>query len=173
MKKEDLRAGMVVEKRDGSKHLLAKFLFNSINTAELIDISDGAILAELKDYNDDLTRKTYYKPFSSLPCGRELDIVKVYKDYTLKEVLWERKETPKLRVPEQNILCYLPDDAKYITRDDCGDLEVHSNKPERNVITWWCNGEVCYDLSAFNHLFQFIKWEDEPYKISELLEANK
>ena len=70
-------------------------------------------------------------------------------------------------------------DIKYrwIARDKDGNmLWIYVDKPHKNKRGYWQNigdnkGRI---LELFNHLFQFIKWEDtEPYNIEELLKGEK
>lgn len=85
----------------------------------------------------------------------------------------EHKEQIKLSDAERVILENLPKDYKWIARDDIQDiLWIFTEKPTKNH-RWWANEsnfKIGVSLSLFNHLFQFIKWEDkEAYNIEELL----
>ena len=64
---------------------------------------------------------------------------------------------------------------KYLARDNYGDLYVHEDKPKKSRMfldsedSFW-RGEVYCDLSAFNHHFQFIQWNDEePWLITDII----
>ena len=46
---------------------------------------------------------------------------------------------------------------------------VSERKPIRNVNKWQLQEDLYYSMNMFTNLFQFIKWEDEPYPIEELL----
>ena len=89
MNKSDLKYGNVVELRNKAVYLynLTGVPLLSFNGEEGHDISQ---------YKKDLTFINNTYP--------ELDIMKVYKDFTFKEVLWERKEKPKLSDDEKMIL---------------------------------------------------------------------
>ena len=87
---------------------------------------------------------------------------------------------PTLIEDEKAILRNLPKEYKYVTRDSYGkggNLVLCKESPERNWVLiggdgYWLenrNQFPCSTLRIFNHLFQFIKWEDEPYSIEELL----
>lgn len=176
MKKEDLKFGNVVEVESGSKLLFTFYRSGDCEyTHEFINL--GVISSCSKDtrnydhLNDDLIFDMNSYPF------QPTKIMKIYKDYTLKEVLWERKEMPRLTKAEKAVLKALPDKFKYIVRDKIGDLELYGSTPTKNDYKqWWCSvddDDEYASFDAYNHLFQFIKWEDEPYKISDLLEANK
>lgn len=76
---------------------------------------------------------------------------------------------PKITDDEKVILRNIKPDYKYIARDKDGDIYAYQIKPSKNNETW-VNGRFHINIRAFNHLFQFIKWEDEePYNIEELL----
>ena len=150
MKKSDLKYGNVVELRNGDKYLL---------------------------YDDDFIRLTsygylpldnYHQDFKDIDGEVEFDIMKVYKDYTLKELLWERKDEPKLTEDEKTILRNVPQYYKWIARDGNGVVCLYPDKPHKSKTLWDSHGV----LFPFHHLFKFIKWEDdEPYSIEELLKG--
>jgi hypothetical protein len=83
----------------------------------------------------------------------------------------EHKEPIKLSDAERIILENVDEEYKWIARDKNGYLKASKDKPEKECVTWErCHGYV--SMCAFNHLFQFIKWEDtEPYNIEELLKG--
>ena len=75
---------------------------------------------------------------------------------------------------ERVILRNLDKKWKWIARDlNCGNLYLYVEEPLKDDGFWknkleqkWCL------IHMFNHLFQFIKWEDdEPYNIEELLKG--
>ena len=158
MNKSDLKYGNVVETRNKAVYLynLTGVPLLSFNGEEGKDISQ---------YKKDLTFINNTYP--------ELDIMKVYKDFTFKEVLWERKEKPKLTDDEKAILRNINENYVWIARDNDGMLFVFTVKPFKMDYYWKCEYEVdecCVYL--FDHLFQFIKWEDEePYFIEDLLKG--
>ena len=155
MKKSDLDYGNVVELRNGDKLLLCWHFVDSI----LVDL-EGRNFITLDTYHEDLT---------AIDGIADLDIMKVYKDYTCKELLWERKETPKLTKDEKVILRNLPKKYKWIARDSSGMVYIFIEKREKGQAIWYGFGQP---MIPFYHLFQFIKWEDEePYSIEELLEG--
>lgn len=155
MKKEDLKYGNVVELRNKSVYLynLTGVSLLSFNGEEGNDINQ---------YRKDLTFINNTYP--------ELDIMKVYKDFTFKELLWERKDI-KLTDDEKVILRNLDKCFKYIARDKDSGLCVYRTKPIKMCDKFWGDGDgrdFCFD-----NLFQFIKWDDdEPYSIEELLKEN-
>ena len=160
MKKSDLKKyGNVVELRNGDKLLLVQNI--GLNEYKLIDLK-GYGYTTLDIYCDDLTNLEGFK---------NLDIMKVYKDYTLTELLWERKEEPKPTYDEKIILRNLPKKYKYIARDLSGMVYIFIERPEKGQAIWYGCGQP---VIPFYHLFQFIQWEDdEPYSIEELLKGEE
>lgn len=155
MKKSDLEFGNVVELRNGQKYVV----YHSGYEKALVSLLNGWG-TDIDFYNENLTYDYGIKGF---------DIVKVYKDYTCKELLWERKEKLKLNEDEKVILRNLPKEYKWIARDIDGCLYVYASKPKKGITMWESDG---LPMIPFDHLFQFIKWEDEePYSIEELLEG--
>ena len=155
MKKSDLEYGNVVETRTGDK-----YLYNSVTGYKLLNLTTCGGCLELFRFNEDLTN-----------CCNLFDIMKVYKDYTCKELLWERKDEPKLTEDEKVILRNLPKEYKWIVRDHIGYLWIFENKPTSNIFGWFYS--TASNLS-FPNLFKFIKYEDEePYSIEELLKGEE
>ena len=155
MNKSDLKNGNVVELRNGDFYVLA----NIYNEYILIALTSKYHF-NFDAYCTDLTQA----------CGFEtLDIVKVYKDYTCKELLWERKEKPqpKLTEDEKVILRNVPKHYEWIVRDGNDHLYIYASKPKKGITMWVDTGSP---MVSFDHLFRFIKWEDEePYSIKDLL----
>lgn len=86
----------------------------------------------------------------------------------------EHKEKITLSEAERIILENIDKEYKWIARDECGDLVLHAVEPHKEYMcNTWINDEAEDDiLSPFNHLFQFITWNDEqPYNIEELLKG--
>ena len=153
MKKSDLKCGNVVEVRNGDKYLLYD--------NDFLNLAGGGYLSP-NHYNENLTSADDYTKF---------DIMKVYKDYTLTELLWERKEKPQLNEDEKVILRSLPKEYKWIARDLSGMVYIFIERPEKGQAIWYGCGQP---MIPFYHLFQFIKWEDEePYSIEKLLGEEK
>lgn len=165
MKKNDLNPGMVIEKRDGRKRLLV-ITPNYLNLV-MVDFTDGILCDYLKNYDNNLN---CIHSLTAIPAAQ--DIVKVYKDYTCQEVLWEREERPVLTETEKTILRNIDPMYKYIARDGGheGLVWIYPTKPRKNTCGWSDGGGLYEHLKLFNHLFKFVKWEDEqPYSIAYLL----
>ena len=158
MKKRDLKYGNVVETRNG-----ARYLYHCAISDKLLHLESLGYV-NLDNYNENLK-------FNNGNLN-EFDIMKVYKDYTCKELLWERKEKPQLNEDEKAILRNVPKHYKWIARDKCGTICVFIDKPHKSGLGW--GGNFFEVLVLFSHLFQFIKWEDEePYSIEELLKGEE
>lgn len=88
-----------------------------------------------------------------------------------KWLLSEYKEPVKLSKLEYDILKHLSDNTKYlyITRDRCNRLFLYGMEPTKGDGYW--QGKYYAGMSAFNKLFQFIKWEDStPTPIKDVLD---
>ena len=158
MKKSDLKYGNVVETREG-----IKYLYHCKNSARFLNL----------DYDGFLWINDFDENLNIIDCDNGLDIMKVYKDYTCKELLWERKETPKLTEDEKVILRSLPKDYKWVARDASGMVYIYPQRPTKVSCIWSGNGFGGIVI-PFDNLFQFIEWEDEePYSIEELLKGEE
>ena len=156
MKKSDLKYGNVVETREG-----IKYLYHCNNSDKFLNLDYDAFL-RICNFDENL------KCINDL---NEFDIMKVYKDYTCKELLWERKEEPKPTEDEKVILRNVPKEYKWIARDRRGLIFLFSKKPSKCDYSWIGYNDIAF---PYYHLFQFIKWEDEePYLIEELLGKEK
>ena len=156
MKKSDLEYGNIVETREG-----IKYLYHCKHSEQFLSLDDDGFL----------WIRYFDKNLKNSDGLNEFDIMKVYKDYTCKELLWERKEEPKLTEDEKVILRNVPYDYKWIARDIDGCLYVYESKPKKGITMWESDG---LPMIPFVHLFQFIKWEDvEPYSIEELLKGEE
>ena len=85
----------------------------------------------------------------------------------------EHKEKITLSEAERVILENIDKEYKWIARDNVGYIYIYSIKPAKGKSLWY-NGGKFISIEAFNHLFQFITWNDsEPYNIEELLKEKK
>lgn len=87
----------------------------------------------------------------------------------------EYKEKIKLSEAEKVILENLDKWYKWIARDEDDDVYIYTSEPHKTSRgNWDTNVQRAYEsLAPFNHLFKFIKWEDEKsYNIAELLESS-
>lgn len=84
----------------------------------------------------------------------------------------EHKEPITLSEAERIILENIDKEYKWIVRDKDGEIRVFGVKPRKDKYYWKETGNDFARLSALNHLFQFITWNDEqPYSIEELLKG--
>lgn len=125
-----------------------------------------------------------------LVVGSKKNIIKLqseHKDIGLGILIDEEYEIiqpkPTLTEDEKVKLRNLPKEWKWIVRNEWEDnLVLFTDKPIRRMPyrtsqeevdgegEWVTLKGVEYtELRQYNHLFQFIKWEDEPYSIEELL----
>lgn len=157
MKKEDLKYGNVIELRNGCLYLYS-------NCENWLIKLDGSKYMCIHNYDDNLNLDV-----PEITDG-SLDIMRIYKDYTFKELLWERKEI-KLTNVERIILENIRKEYKWIARNKEGYLFAYDEKPIKAKYSWNYKYDI-YDF-PFDNLFQFIQWDDdEPYSIEELLKEN-
>lgn len=86
----------------------------------------------------------------------------------------EQKEKITLSEAERVILENISKYYCYIARDEKGCLFIYQIPPVKIDKRWFCNDTNVYvsSFTMFNHLFQFITWNDsEPYNIEELLKG--
>lgn len=106
-------------------------------------------------------------------------IIKIYKDYTLQEIIWEKKKIPNLTEAERHILLSLSAEFRtdgYIARDEDETLGIYLCKPFKGdyIPAWEYDDTSSFSkfkrFDLFNHLFNFVQWSDkEPWSIAELL----
>ena len=160
-----LEIGRVVEARDGYMGFVLK---------DKIIYSIG--WNDLKSLNTELKCETF----------KNMDVVRVYDspivnglswsfsalNKDLLNLVWERKEF-EVTDDEKIILKNIDKIYNYIARDADGDLCVYNLKPNKSVkLDIWItyDSELYIGITTYNHLFQFIKWEDnEPVLIADLL----
>ena len=176
MKKSDLQNGMIVECENGGRYMVVR------NFNEYTEIcSDGARDVFLGIYED-----SSYMPFSDYDEDLRLN----HKDilgYSIAKVgypkglgrhiganivwIWERKKVI-LTDDEIVILKNIDKSWAYIAREKSGELCLATDNMRKSYYYWDTDGTMD-SLYWFNHLFQFIKWEDEePYDIDDLLKRN-
>lgn len=85
----------------------------------------------------------------------------------------EHKEPITLSEAERIILENIDKEYKWIARDKSENLYMYTEKPFKYGDVWH-NTSCSLELICFNHLFQFITWNDsEPYNIAELLKGGE
>ena len=139
-----------------------KFLFLDRHKS-LVELT-GVGCTDIDYYDENLTRSSRQESY---------DIMKVYKDYTCKELIWKRKEKPQLTEDEKIILRNIPKQYEWIARDAGDSLCVYTKRPIKLMSVWSTDGWMS-PMALFHNLFQFIKWEDEePYSIEDLLKGEE
>ena len=150
MKKKDIKNGMIVEHRNGWRRLF-------VNGFLLDGDYDYDYENDITNYRYDLTHKK----------AVDFDIMEVY-DWQ-NNLLWRRKEL--LTKDENVILRNLPEEYKWIARDESNYLFIYNTKPSKRDGNWNNEDGDYINFNEFNHLFTLIKWVDEePYYIPDLLE---
>ena len=181
MEKKDLEFGMIVETREGNKCLLhtrdnyhgSTYCVDYEETdVYLRNIENGIWIGTLDLYTDTLFDKDF---------DNEFDIIKVYKDYTLKEVLWERKEVPQLSDDAISLLKLLQKNWKYIALDKDfmeDEIWVYNYQPckerGKNGIVYFKPEPILEhkwsSLSAFSNFFECLQ-KGECYLIEDLIKG--
>lgn len=164
--KADLKPGMIVETRNGNRYITHEF------NGALILVRDGGWL-DLLNHEEDLLYSNRDDNVFDIMTVRKPAIEEQFIEDYWKEapIIWERKELPKMTEVERVILENARVEgkrAKWIGRDCAKDLFLYLEKPTKEVSYW--GGVSSKRLIIFNHLFQFVKWEDnEPWYIPDLL----
>ena len=154
-----LEPGNVIELANGER-----YVWNEIHTT-LVDLTGEKIL--IREFINLDTFK-YVTKITGEKLSR--NIIKIYSDYTLTTLLWERggDVQGELSDTERAILSAVYPTYKYIARDEDGGLCLFKIEPKKYETMW--KALLYYDFSAFNHLFKFVSWNDKnPRLISALL----
>lgn len=107
-----------------------------------------------------------------IPCNPHCDYSSECEDCTINWLKAEHKEKITLSEAERIILENLPEEYTLIARDKEGTLKIGVDKLVKSDRGFWYHVSCSKytNLEVFNHLFQFITWNDsEPYNIEELL----
>lgn len=173
MKKSDLQNGMIVECENGARYMVVKN-FNEY-TPILSDETRDVLMGIDKDNN--------YMPLSKYNQDLRLNRKDIF-GYNIAKVgypkhigcpisddlkwIWERTT---LTENEKAILKSVNKQYEWIVRQRDGNLALYKDKPIKiENFGNWVNEKGYYFFIPFNHLFQFIKWENEnPYNIDDLL----
>ena len=119
--------------------------------------------------NDDLCEFVDKHCKHVIGCKNVTDCAKCRKEL----MAWLEEEynpKPRLSYDEYVILKNTNIWYGWIARNDNDDLCIYASKPIKHTYRWY---EQCGTLvfAGYNHLFQFVKWEDEePTSIKELLD---
>ena len=148
MKKEELKRGMVIETRCGNRLLVIR---NSDKYNSLFDLT-------INSYHYLTLDKYLLNKYDN-----ECDIVKVYKDYTCSELLWERKELPQLNeIDRKQLEVFKELGFTHIKRDKDLDIWIFKDKDMgNNDFTDW-----------FRKIFTTLEY-DKVYLIEDLLKERE
>ena len=101
------------------------------------------------------------------------DCTDKHKNCVACKIDWLNKEKITLMEAERVILKNINKNYKWIARDEDGQLNIYYQEPIKRE-DYWAEGIATTEFWAFEHLFQFITWEDEQaYNIEELLRGDK
>ena len=169
MQKSELTNGSLVKTRNNE-------IFIKIDNI-IVSLADGGF-EPLKSYDKELNHKSVVRyDIVAVRLSHEFFCNEPLYEYINKciEWTWEREEKVKLTDVEKVILKNIPNEYKYICRDEDERLYVYENMPYKNDIdsVWHFEGEY-ESLTLFKEMFKFIKFEDEePYLIEDLLKESE
>lgn len=167
----------------------AEFCLDDLKDENIIEIRCGEKLVVLGEYfvnnNGYVKKKDYYQDFKNKNL-KEWDIVAAYPPSgkmqrnlismtkPVDEPIWKEKKRIEIPEPDRTILDNLYEEYQWIARDEDGEVDAYSRKPEKHD-QYWTNGGQLLNLSnIFDDLFQFIQWTDEePINFRELLRKEK
>lgn len=165
--KNDLQVNDIVTVRDGERYMIYKIKGDLIGVSsnDCFYVGKGAAC-----WDDDMIHHSAYS----------LDMMKVQRpvyphqlqtrSWDTAPVIWERKEVSLLSEAEYHILKNLSTQWKSIARDEEGELLLYDEKPGKYNGRWRLRSNNTA-LDIYNHLFPFVKWEDdEAWEIAKLLE---
>lgn len=77
-------------------------------------------------------------------------------------------EKPKISRSDRTFLDYVPDDYKYMARDEDGMLFAYKERPRKRSEIWICGSEL-FKIYKAKVKFPMVKWENkEPWIIEDL-----
>lgn len=155
-----LKLGNVIECKNG-----AKFLYCVCMNERMLVNLDGEGYLDTNYYTPDLRIEQCYRDDDIFIV---YDIMKVYSDYTLQDLIWEREEKPPLSDYEKMFLLHIDKDFRFLLKTKEGKIMLFKDLPYRlnSSGNWSSPFEMCL---PFNGIFNGIQVE-KPYLISNLLE---
>lgn len=92
------------------------------------------------------------------------EIVNIWAENNHEEYI----EKPKISRSDRTFLDYIPDDYKYMARDEDGMLFTYKERPRRRSEMWIYDSEL-FGIHKAKVRFPMVKWEDkEPWLIEDL-----
>lgn len=77
-------------------------------------------------------------------------------------------EKPKISRSDRTFLDYIPDDYKYMARDEDGMLFAYKERPRKRSEIWICGSEL-FEIYKAKVRFPMVKWENkEPWLVEDL-----
>ena len=170
MNKKDLKTGMTVKLRKGDVCLVINdFIADKDSFMYFADFDDNLICIGGFPNHDIIEVYQFTNPVTKLNVNTLTNLLDLNK--TGMNLLWKRKELPKLSSAERVILENLDKRYKLIARDKSEKLFAYYRIPNKDT-TFWRPADIQLTELVFPNLFKFVKWEDEqPYNIEELLKG--
>lgn len=92
------------------------------------------------------------------------EIVNIWAENNHEEYI----EKPKISRSDRTFLDYIPDDYKYMARDEDGSLFVYKERPQKRSEVWIYDSEL-FGIYKAKVRFPMVKWENkEPWLIEDL-----
>lgn len=148
----------------------ACMLFNR-NGELCLESEDYQRMLKLSDYNDKLENN--HEEYHIVKIKRPTQLTDFVRGYWRKvPTIWARR--PILSESEYHILKNVDPIYKFITRDKHKQLYLYKKMPEKAENIWNTDSKSNFRLEIYEHIFEFIKWEDdEPYLIQDLVKDYK
>lgn len=128
------------------------------------------LLKELQNTSDEKLAESVSLTSLTDYCRRECNGINCV-DCKLEWFKQEHKEKIKLSKAEKVILGNIDKKYEWLARDSDDELYIYEEKPKKATKSWSGTDYNETNIEVFNHLFKFIKFEDEePYNIQELLD---
>lgn len=120
----------------------------------------GVIQYNFANFSPNIHSNVYFVEFDKKDIG-SIQLEQDLEPYT--EPRWVFTDDEKV------ILRNLPEEWEWIVRNNEGDLTIYSTKPKKKA-DWYTDCISDYEyIHLFNHLFQSIKWQDEPCEFRKYL----
>lgn len=92
------------------------------------------------------------------------EIVNIWAENNHEEYI----EKPKISRSDRTFLDYIPDDYKYMARDEDGSLFVYKERPQKRSEVWIYDSEL-FGIYKAKVRFPMVKWENkEPWLIEDI-----
>ena len=92
------------------------------------------------------------------------EIVNIWAENNHEEYI----EKPKISRSDRTFLDYIPDDYKYMARDEDGILFVYKERPQKRSEVWIYDSEL-FEIYKAKVRFPMVKWENkEPWLIEDI-----